>query len=357
MDVYFNTVSQEKRETPMKELWVNRKFLWNGEEGFIPAIYVGAEGIIVQLCLSVPLEQIRTFREKWGVPGEDEDWTEEQVEQIERELPFGRHFEMELEAEGERLINSHCTADAWNPLCAWDEAVEVRRPGEYSTEQLADYYGCDKNSGWYFEKAAFRWNNGKEPAQKSGEERLRVPEELPAHFKLTLRAKKQSWTGTHFLTKEGCSEHAVSVENPVTGEQYALTIHECSRETLEESALEVPGKEEIIHPRCCQKLIWSIVPELSPETFSIRDCAHSDQPRKKKIIQTPEGEREALISAGCYAVHALVVRQKDDQRHISCSALHHEPFREVEWRTVFQIKEDIADVILEWDRECPEKAE
>lgn len=51
------------------------------------------------------LERIRAFREKWGDPDEDDDWTEERLEQAEQELPFGRHFEMELEADGHAFCN------------------------------------------------------------------------------------------------------------------------------------------------------------------------------------------------------------------------------------------------------------
>lgn len=353
MDVYFNMNPQTDGEKPMKELWVNRDFSWNAEEGFVPAIYVGEEGIIVELCLRVSPERIRTFQEKWKTS--DDDWTDEQMERIERELPFARHFEAELEADGERLVNSHCSGEAWNPLRGPKEALEVQRPGEYSAEQLADYYGCDKNFGWYFEKAAFRWKNAKESAQASGGECRRAGMALPTHFKLTLRAKKQPWTGTHFVTEEGCNEHVEEIKNPMTGERYRLTVHECSAEVLDERLFEFPGKEKLLHPRCCQTLLWSIEPELSPELFSVQDCAHGDQPRKKQIVKTPQGEREEILTVGSYAVHALAARRKGDQRHVSCSALHHEPVREVEWRTVFQIKEDIADVILEWDGECPDR--
>lgn len=348
MEVYFNTVSQEKCGTPMKELWVDRKFSWNGEAGFIPAIYVGAAGIIVRLCLQVSPERIRTFREKWGDPDEDDDWTEERLEQAERELPFGRHFEMELEADGEKLCRSQCTGDAWDPLRAPDEAAAVKRPGEYSAEQLADYYGCDKSSGWYFEKAAFRWKNEEGPMQEKGRECSR---ELPTHFKLTLHAKSQPRTGTHFVTEKGCGEHTIGIENPVTGEQYQLTIHECSSEMLDENLFQLPGREKLLHPRCCLRLFWSIDPEIPSEIFSIRDCAHSDQPQKKEIVKTPEGEKEEIISVGYCAVHVLAAKQKGEQRHMEHSALHHEPVDRVEWRTVFQVKEDVEDLVLEWDRE------
>ena len=73
-------------------------------------------------------------------------------------------------------------------------------------------------------------------------------------------------------------------------------------------------------------------PELSGREFSIRDCARSNQPKRKY----PAGQNNACsvgIIGGADGPTAIFLAGRQGiQVHSVCSALHFEPVETVEWK-------------------------
>ena len=52
---------------------------WGNKNLYIPAIYVGQEGVVLDLCMRVPLSDISAFMDKW----KDRDYENMSDEEVE----------------------------------------------------------------------------------------------------------------------------------------------------------------------------------------------------------------------------------------------------------------------------------
>ena len=60
------------RDHAGRELPLNRRFSWGGEEWLVPAAYVCGRGMVIDLCRRVEPERLRAFIDKWDLEAEDE---------------------------------------------------------------------------------------------------------------------------------------------------------------------------------------------------------------------------------------------------------------------------------------------
>lgn len=175
-------------------------------------------------------------------------------------------------------------------------------------------YSCDKGCCWYFERLSYNWNG--EPILS------------PQNISLAFRANLISITAGHFSTGGSCDGKTVKTADPITGQEYTLTLHSC--EQIRNSFAEI-GAKGVVYPECCQILSYSIAPEIDHSLFCIRDCAEGDHPRMGDTQEPPSG------SNGPTAVFMAGKNAAPDNR-MAVSSLHFEPVSEVQWRMVFQIK-------------------
>lgn len=183
-----------------------------------------------------------------------------------------------------------------------------------SAEEWMRAYSCDKGCCWYFERLSYNWNG--EPILS------------PQKISLAFRANLISITAGHFSTGGSCDGKMVKTADPITGQEYTLTLHSC--EQIRNSFAEI-GAKGVVYPECCQILSYSIAPEIDHSLFCIRDCAEGDHPRMGDTQEPPSG------SNGPTAVFMAGKNAAPDNR-MAVSSLHFEPVSEVQWRMVFQIK-------------------
>ena len=175
-------------------------------------------------------------------------------------------------------------------------------------------YSCDKGCCWYFERLSYNWNG--EPILS------------PQNISLAFRANLISITAGHFSTGGSCDGKTVKTADPITGQEYTLTLHSC--EQIRNSFAEI-GAKGVVYPEYCQILSYSIAPEIDRSLFCIRDCAEGDHPRMGDAQGPPGGPD------GPTAVFMAGKNAAPDKR-MAASSLHFEPVSEVQWRMVFQIK-------------------
>ena len=75
---------------------------WGNKNLYIPAIYVGQEGVALDLCMRVPLSDISAFMDKWK-DRDYENMSDEEVEQAESESPYSVDFNIVLALDGVRV--------------------------------------------------------------------------------------------------------------------------------------------------------------------------------------------------------------------------------------------------------------
>ena len=321
MDVYHdnNIWGKGSPETKLTALPINHSFLWGEQEILIPAVYVGKAGAVLDVCAKIPIADMAAFLKKWDYKRRMSLKTPEEFEQIDADNPGSREFVVEICLDGTPLVLRMSSSLRWYPesviqMGNANPASEDGFENNKSAEEWMRAYSCDKGCCWYFERLSYNWDG--EPILS------------PQKISLVFRANLISITAGHFSTGVSCDGKTVKTADPITGQEYALTLHSC--EQLRNSFAEI-GAKGVVYPECCQILSYSIAPEIDHSLFCIRDCAEGDHPRMGDTQEPPSG------SNGPTAVFMAGKNAAPDNR-MAVSSLHFEPVSEVQWRMVFQIK-------------------
>ena len=321
MDVYHdnNIWGKGSPETKLTALPINHSFLWGEQEILIPAVYVGKAGAVLDVCAKIPIEDMAAFLKKWDYKRRMSLKTPEEFEQIDADNPGSREFAVEICLDGTPLVLRMSSSLRWYPesviqMGNANPASEDGFENNKSAEEWMRAYSCDKGCCWYFERLSYNWNG--EPILS------------PQNISLAFRANLISITAGHFSTGGSCDGKTVKTADPITGQEYTLTLHSC--EQIRNSFAEI-GAKGVVYPECCQILSYSIAPEIDHSLFCIRDCAEGDHPRMGDTQEPPSG------SNGPTAVFMAGKNAAPDNR-MAVSSLHFEPVSEVQWRMVFQIK-------------------
>ncbi len=386
MNVYYrksgNTWKEDRRKSPLSCIPVNRTFLWGSHEIRIPALYIGREGVVIDICSRLPIEEILRFQRKWPRERRLSLKNQEDFEQIDADNPGSRDFLADLCLDGQPLACRMSASLRWYPEALRpdrdaEQAQDARHDGidadtetptaarlndvdavtqtptavrhddvdavtetpinarlngtdtktctaawhnDADAEALINAYECDRNACWHLGRILYDWKEG--------------PILSPSRVSLTFHARPISVTTEHFTTMPFSAESSMDPReirtiHPATGQEYTLTLHGCEETMHDFSGI---GAKEMLYPEHCQILSYSISPEIEPGLFEIRDCGESDPPRPKEETDSPRQS-----GSGCTAFF-LAGRSPSPDRRVAFSSLHFEPVREVRWRTVFQVK-------------------
>lgn len=323
MDVYHNENVWGKGRTGSKldAFPVKRTVLWGGQEIFIPAVYAGRAGAILDVCAKIPIEDMAAFLRKWNQERRLSLKTPEEYEQLDADNPSCRDFTVEMSLDGAPLTLRMSSNLNWYPEIVFqmgneNPAQDEEWENDKAAEKLMEAYGCDRGSCWHFGRLSYDWK----------EEPVLSPQEIS----LTFQARTFSVTAGHFTTGASCDGTEIRVLHPTTGQEYTLMLHGC--EQTRQSFADI-GAKGMIYPECFRILSYSITPEIDRSLFSIRDCADGDRPRKGNAPK----ESCSDSSDGPTAVF-MAYKSDTPDRLAAASSLHFEPVEEIRWRMVFEIK-------------------
>ena len=327
MDVYFGTNfwDDRKKGIPLSKIPVQGPAagglqMWENKKVCIPAVYVGQEGAVLDLCMCTPLSEISAYMERWK-GREYSELSDEEIEQAESESPFGRDFDILLSLDGARLKCTLGCGTVWNPLIPETDS---------EAEALMKEYGLSTEYGWAFHRNCFEWDGAA----------VLTPEKLDC----ILTPRKQPVTAAHFVTDtsdgEG-RERKVQLIHPLSGDTYTLTIRSCEAGQHEGDWGNMG--EGLEYPSHYQAITYTVDPDISAEDLTVQDCAKGDQPRRKGA-----GDKEADSSVLASSTALVPMYAMDSEERNAYSALRFEPVDRVEWRAVFHVNKT-ADLRVEAD--------
>ncbi len=398
MEVYFSGNfwgHHEKEELALREIRLNRAFVWEDMQGFIPAVYTGEDGFVIDLCVRIDRQRIEAFVEKWLDRAENGRLTPQEHEELMQDDPYRELFSIDIVVNGESLQHAHGCGCSFNPvmverqkrmeaeererfaaeyaqayeageeLFIEEESEQDRRPLE---ETIADAYGCDKTQGWYYKRCAFHWPGTEISYEENADgcmEEKRVPggqiTEIQS-LSVTFRAEKTSKSAESFETAGNCEGQQVELRDPFTGERVLLTIHECEDAALpEETFRNMQGMEYPTHYRT---ISYTTEPELKQDALMVQELGQGDAPRMlhlekpdaekeadgTKAVMCPESKASGAISiiGGADGPTSIFIagRSPVKERRVAMSALHFEPVKQVLWKPVFRLAER-SDMTME----------
>ena len=331
--VYFegNFWGHSGKDRAGTEIRVNKQFEWAGHHWTIPAAYSCSKGLVLDLCMCTPAEDIRKFMKKWDLHPENDSceyFTQEQQMQIDLDNPLCLDFIPRLELNGKIIQTSHGCSVVFNP-CLPDGMIN-----ETEAKWALEHYDLDISYGWMIFRAAFPWASKRRTEIKS--------------LSFTMEQRSCRVPGPHFKTH--APGDSFSFSHPVSGTKYTLTVQELEQQTISQKRV---GSDRWFYPTHFTAMSYTLSPKPDDDIL-IRDSADGDKPLEIAPITNhfaPEAQNDIVcvgIIGGADGPTAILCGDsKQEGLHVACSALHFEPVSDdIEWRVEFNILQPLKKTLL-----------
>lgn len=349
MEVYYgkNYWDRAKDGIPLKKIFVQTGsaeglsgkeplLTWGKADLFVPALYVGEEGVAFDLCIRAERAHIQTYIRTYHACAESagregREISGEEIEQLQKLSPFYNDFNLELSLDGQVLNRGFMCGTSWIPSDLTGEIPEAE------AQELMKEYGCSEEYGWAFERWMFSWQE--------------CPVLKPMQAKITFLARKEPVTVAYFVTGEADRFHDDPVKaeftHPLSGKKHMLSIHsfEAVEFDTKSKLREIEnrrgrGWDEMEYPSHYHTLAYTVRPSVPEEELTVQDCSESDSPRRKGEEGTQDGPTSVFI-AGKMSVTPVLMKEGDDASDVrtAVSSLRFEPAKQVKWRVVLHVKE------------------
>ena len=286
------------RDKPGTELRLDRRFTWAGHECCVPAVYSCAKGLVMDVGMSAPVEDVLAFMARWAPQGKARysDFSKADRMRIEYEHPLSLDFSASVTVNGRVLDSEGASGWGWAPIDGWENR---------EAQRAVEHYGLDPGRCWQFSRIRFPWKR-----------RMKINS-----LSAVLTARKADIPGESF-TVSGAGEE-VQLVSPVDGEQYTLTVCEYSA-----ARTKFRDDSEWEFPEQYVTLEYTLTPELDRDDFQLTDVSEGDRPRLRRSSAGfgPTASASALIA----------VISGGDGRHAAGSSLYFEAPQQIEWLPVFR---------------------
>lgn len=302
--VYFdgNFYGRSAKSRAGTELPIDAHFHWAERDWLVPAVYVCGKGLVVDCCMRVEADTIRSFLDKWNihVPEDEAFLPEDAREQFALENPLLLHFQPRLTLNGEEMLPSHGCSFGYIP--AFPEQIEPE------TAAILAHYGLDLADGWVVSRSYYPWKTKRRPQIKT--------------LALTMEQQPENIPGSCFTFQAAGDEF--SFAHPVTGANHTITALD-----LEEQTLDFPCDARE-YPTHCLLMRYRVTPPIPSKTLIIQDTAPSDCPREIR-----GGGAESVGIIGGSDGPTAIIYGSDAQDKAAVSSLHFTPVEHVKWRLTF----------------------
>ena len=335
--VYFSAWFGErggKGEKPGAEMPVNVQFSWDGRLWRVPAAYLCAKGLVLDLIVSATREEMQAYAQKWESLGELSPF---EARAAEAESPLRDDFSPSVQINGQ-----HARMKRMSTLTMLADGRELSP----TDRQVLSHYGLDEHTPTLLCRVAFPWVTSKKPTLRS--------------LRLCMSRRPVILTGKPF-TVDAVGQRMV-LTHPLSGTEHTLTVEQMHASTLHQTDLEnLPYRL----PTNGVRLLYSLSPDLPDSEFSLRDVRQNDMPVKQPMREDREDRADDFCSVAVVSVPhraeseaasiaiiggadgpiAMAVGHAAAQPalHAASSALTFEVQAEVTWQPVFCVKtcEDI----------------
>ena len=145
--VYFSAsfFGHDYDEQAGREIKINKAFTCNEKNFIIPSIYIFDEGVVVDICYDVDIEEIKDYIRNI------DNIFDLFSENNEEDDPFEQDFCFDLNINGSQLISSdEYSSESYNPI---DNGIDDDSEFDFMT-----HYNLDKSKAWNVVRSAFEWN-------------------------------------------------------------------------------------------------------------------------------------------------------------------------------------------------------
>lgn len=330
MNVYFgeNFWGTGEPGTEMEKILVGQEFDREGLSGYIPAVYVNEEGLVIDLCIRIPGKIVQDFWDRWHRRLENGLDARER-EQFMRENPLDVDLDLEISVNGRQLEKEFGCGAGYTRIFG----DQIRGSLE---EQLFLEYGCDEKDGWQFKRFACRWGEN-----MFSHERMRSYESMISSMEVRFVAYDRPY---------GCDPMRIAVEDvgkrsvllhPVSGRSYTLFVDKVEQQELSADVLKSvrrqSGCRHLEYPSHYLAVAYHTEPALPAGAFCLQDVGEGDAPRG-----VGQGHAAGIsIIGGADGPTSVFLAGKTDTKEggIVMSGLHFQPIDCGWFQPFFMVKE------------------
>ena len=294
-----------------RELIVGRNFDWDGVRVDVPAAYMCGKGLVLDLCMSVPVERFCAFVEKWDLLHREFDsFTAEERGRIELEHPMISGISASAAVNGKVLREKKSSGTAWMPEGCGGE----RFSSDWAAERFMERYGLDKSRPCSIRRICFPWTTKRAPRSIN---------------RLSLRLTADS-IGLAAGRINAVAGGEYKLQNPVTGQEHRLRVLGCEQQKLDPRGF--PG-DKMEYPACCACVSYELEPD-SPG-FKLRDSSPGDSLRPRGS----SGGGASIASIGIIggADGPVSIIAASCRERTAFSSLYFDPPENVEWLAEFSV--------------------
>ncbi len=324
MKVYYNGGFWRHRDRSHagQKRELNAMFEWGSERWHIPAAYLCAKGLVLDICAEIDPHTMKAFMEKWQLPGE-EHFNEAERRRLELDNPMDIGFRAAICLNGREIRADHSSSVGFVPRMCYPQEMEwfEEMHGPKEARELLAYYGLDPQKVWRFHRISFPWPTRRKPQLRS--------------LYVQMEREPETIYGERFSNPSVGQK--IGFTHPVTGTQHCLTVL-----AYEQGEFDMRGCEDgqLEFPKYHMSMTYALEPDLSEIHFAVRDCLENDEPRQKRTdAYTPRMTYDAAIAliGGADGPTAFFVAGVNVEKpHCALSALHFEPAADVEWQIEFR---------------------
>lgn len=307
---------------PLQEIKLNQEFVWEELSGFIPAVYSGSKGMVIDFCIRVSNEAVQQFLDKWECKLGNR-LSEEEQEALMEENPLTVNFNLKVTVNGEELENELGCGTSYSRI-VFEKYHSKERQGITEEERLAQEYGCDDTASWCFVRHSCRWE--------------KKPDRLES-LVIDFIAERKPYAAEKIETDADCGGKIFSVVHPLTGETYELKVYGTEQNTLNPNIWkEMKGRNSgLEYPTQYLALSYELTGELAEEEFRLQDCGRGDRPRG---LAGNQAAGVSVIGGSSGPVSVFVAgKAKDNRRRTALSELYFSLPEKLVWKPVFMEKE------------------
>lgn len=326
--VYFDNGYWEPRRNkaiPGTELCLNGRFIWGGEIWHIPSMYICGEGFVIDYCVEIEPQRVKSFIDRWNpLLTNEENISDEVRRKIERENPLEVDFLSHYILNGKTVRQKTGSGLSYIPDYCLPGGVE--NPDE--THTIIEHYGLDPAKAWSFHRHSCPWAT------------VQKPKEIKS-FSLRLERHPETIQEIHF--KNPSVGDVITFTHPISGTEYQLKVLEYEQQQLPSDFF---AHEEFEYPTNCTVMTYALEPPLLQATYTVCDCAPNEQPKcMQKNPHEPNAAYSIGIIGGADGPTAIIMSSENcgSEVHTARSALHFEPVNDIEWK--IELRAKMADDI------------
>jgi len=236
-----------------QEIDLDLHFVWNGARFFVPALYLCAQGVVVDVIKSVDRGEVAAYLQKYAPLLEKRPDRKTEL-WAQAENPLRMEFDANLMIGKNPARVSHSSSAVSIPKDLY--------PQEDGVQEAFAHYGCDEGQAHAILRLHFPWQT------------KRRPKKLSLALCLSPRPCRLPVEKT-FSACVGCAPFDVPFTHPQSGQESVLHVLGMTQEVLPQSAF---GREDCEYPTHFCLLRYAVDP--APAGLLLRDVCDGDAPRR-----------------------------------------------------------------------------